>query len=498
MSIFGGLRSGVSGLFVQSQSMAMISDNIANVNTVGYKVNRPQFSSLVTSSGSERTFSSGGVQSQVARDIDQQGLLQGSTVSTDMAISGDGFFAVTDQVTEDPTSGDFEPTGDIFFTRAGEFRPDKDGNLVNAAGFTLLGFSPNATGDGFNTTNVLTALDGVNVAAQSGSPSPTTAISMAANLQASTATNGTFDIAVQTFDRQGAQRTLTLTFTKADPTVSANTWDVSAQISSGQFVDTDVSDDGGTTGSGIDDGAGAATADDEFLEQDEIDAFVGGGDYSGLAEDAIGGGGTADLGRITFNADGTLASISNDFGGAADSGVGLTGNNSMQVLVDYDGDDTTSADAAAIDIDFGSIGGADGLTQFEGTSVINTIDQNGKQFGSLSSLSVNAEGVVTALFDNGEQRQLFQVPVVTFNNPNALKPGTGNVFSQTDDSGDPVTKVAGTGGSGTIESSSLEQSTVDIADEFTKLIVTQRAFSANTRIITTADEMLQELVRVKR
>ncbi|NIR39331.1 MAG: flagellar hook-basal body complex protein, partial [Actinobacteria bacterium] len=118
----------------------------------------------------ERTFSSGGVQSQVARDIDQQGLLQGSTVSTDMAISGDGFFAVTDQVTEDPATGDFDPTGDIFFTRAGEFRPDKEGNLVNAAGFTLLGFSPNATGDGFDTTNVLTALDGVNVAAQAGTP----------------------------------------------------------------------------------------------------------------------------------------------------------------------------------------------------------------------------------------------------------------------------------------------------------------------------------------
>ncbi|MEQ8601972.1 MAG: flagellar hook protein FlgE [Marivibrio sp.] len=498
MSIFGGLRSGVSGLFVQSQSMAMISDNIANVNTVGYKINRPQFSTLVTTSGSETLFSAGGVQSKVARDIDQQGLLQASTVATDIAISGDGFFAVTDQVTQNTTTGDFDPTGDIFYTRAGEFRPDKDGNLVNAAGFTLLGFARNSADTAFNTTNVLTALDGVNVASRSATPQATSQVSTSANLQASTATAGTFDIAVQVFDRQGAQRTMTLTFTKVDPGTAANTWDVSATLSSGQFINTDVSNDDGTTASGVDDGTGADTADDSILGSDEIAAFIAGGSYAATADTAIGAGGTANLGRVTFNADGTLASVTDDHGGTANSGVALTGNNTMQVLVDYDGQNTTAADAVAIDINLGQINGADGLTQFEGTSVINNLTQNGKQFGSLASVSVNEEGVVTALFDNGEQRQLFQVPVVTFNAPNALRPQTGNVFSQTDDSGQPVVKVAGTGGAGAISGSSLEQSTVDLADEFTKLIVTQRAFSANTRIITTADEMLDELVRIKR
>jgi len=496
MSIFGGLRSGVSGLFVQSQSMAMISDNIANVNTVGYKINRPQFSTLVTTSGSETLFSAGGVQSKVARDIDQQGLLQASTVATDIAISGDGFFAVTDQVTQDAATGDFEPSGDIFYTRAGEFRPDKDGNLINAAGFTLLGFSRNSADTAFNTTNVLTALDGVNVASRSATPQATSLVSTSANLQASTATAGTFDIAVQVFDRQGAQRTMTLTFTKVDPGTAANTWDVSATLSTGQFIDTDVDDSG--PGGAIDAGAGADTAGDDILGAEETQAFVTGGDYSGTADVAIGAGGTANLGRITFNADGTLATVTDDFGGVANSGVALTGNNSMQLLIDYDGVNTTAADAVAVDINLGQINGADGLTQFEGTSVINNLTQNGKQFGSLASVSVDEEGVVTALFDNGEQRQLFQVPVVTFNAPNALRPQTGNVFSQTDDSGQPVVKVAGTGGAGGISGSSLEQSTVDLADEFTKLIVTQRAFSANTRIITTADEMLDELVRIKR
>jgi flagellar hook protein FlgE len=406
---------------------------------------------------------------------------------------------VTDEVTQNSLTNDFEPSGEIFYTRAGEFRPDKDGNLVNAAGFSLLGFSRNSADTAFNTTNVLSALDGVNVAAQSATPQPTSLVNMAANLQASTATGDTFDIAVQTFDRQGAQRTMTLTFTKVDPGTAANTWDVSAVISAGQFVDTDVSDDGNTTGSGIDDGSGGDTADDGILGSGELDAFQGTNtDYSGFAEDAIGTGNAANLGRISFNTNGTLASVTSDFGGVADSGVALTGNNTMQLLIDYDGDDTTSTDTVAIDLNLGSINGTDGLTQFEGTSVINNLTQNGKQFGSLSSVSIDEEGVVTALFDNGEQRQLFQVPIVTFNAPNALRPETGNVFSQTDDSGQPVVKTAGSGGAGQIASSSLEQSTVDLADEFTKLIVTQRAFSANTRIITTADEMLEELVRIKR
>ncbi|MEQ8442062.1 MAG: flagellar hook-basal body complex protein [Alphaproteobacteria bacterium] len=497
MSIFGGLRSGVSGLFVQSQSMAMISDNIANVNTVGYKVNRPRFSTLVTTQSSETLFASGGVQSTVGREIDAQGLLAASTASTDLAISGQGFFAVTDAVTLNSTTGVYEPTGDIFYTRSGEFRADKDGNLVNTGGFFLIGFPRNSTDTGFDVTNVLTALNGVNVASQSASPVPTSAITMSANLQASSATGDTFDISTQIFDRQGAQRTLTLTYTKIDPGTAANTWDVSATLSAGQFIDTDVTNDDGVTASGIDTDQAGSSAD--FLDTTEQTTFFGTEtDYSGFAEDAIGAGGTANLGRITFNANGTIASISDDFGGVANSGVALVGNNTMQVIVDYDGDNTTSTDAVAIDINLGTINGSDGITQFEGTSVINDITQNGKQFGSLSSVSVNNTGVLTALFDNGEQRQLFQVPLVTFNNPNGLDPRTGNVFAQTDESGQAVVKVANTGGAGLIASSSLESSTVDLADEFTKLIVTQRAFAANTRIITTADEMLDELIRAKR
>lgn len=490
MSIFGGLRSGVSGLFSQSQSMAMISDNIANVNTVGYKLNRPRFSTLVTTQASESLFASGGVQSSVGREIDQQGLLQASTNSTDIAISGKGFYAVTDAVTLNSTTGVYEPTGDIFYTRAGEFRADKDGNLVNAGGFFLMGFPRNATDTGFNVTNVLTALNGVNVASQSATPVASSTVALSANLQASTATSGTFDTSIQIFDRQGAQRTLTLTFTKIDPATAANTWNVSGTLSGGVFIDPDTNNDGTQTDTD--------TTANNFLDSTETATFVGAGSYAASGDTAIATA-TQNFGSVVFNADGTLSAVNNDpVGAAANSGIAFTGNNTMQVLVDYDSDNTTSADVVALDINLGTINGSDGLTQFEGTSVINDITQNGKQFGSLSSVSVNETGIVTALFDNGEQRQTFQVPLVTFNNPNGLSPRTGNVFAQTDSSGQAVVKVANTGGAGTIASASLESSTVDLADEFTKLIVTQRAFAANTRIITTADEMLDELIRAKR
>jgi flagellar hook protein FlgE len=486
MSIFGGLRSGVSGLFVQSQSMAMISDNIANVNTVGYKLNRPQFSTLVTAQSSETLFASGGVQSKVGREIDQQGLLSASTNSTDIAISGSGFYAVTDQVTLNTTSGVYEPTGDILYTRAGEFRADKDGNLVNAGGFFLLGFPRNATDTGFDVTNVLTALDGVNVASQSASPVSTSSIALSANLQASTATAGTFDTSVQIFDRQGAQRTLTMTFTKSG--AAANTWTITGAVSTGtSLVDVDSNDDGTV---GIDDGSPGGTAGDGILSDgdEETDSAA---DTALIANGAT-------LGTITFNANGTLASVASTTAGGNIAVAGNAASGILDIVIDFDNSAATTDDREAIGIDFGTVNGSDGLTQFEGTSVINDITQNGKQFGTLSSVSVSEAGVVTALFDNGEQRQIFQVPLVTFNNPNGLSPRTGNVFAETDDSGQAVVKVANTGGAGIIASASLESSTVDLADEFTKLIVTQRAFAANTRIITTADEMLDELIRAKR
>ena len=200
MSLFGGIRAAVSGLFSQSQSLGMIGDNIANVNTVGFKAVRPRFSTLVTASGSETLHSPGGVQSNVLREIDQQGLLEAADSSTDIAISGDGFFPVNSNATA---------TGEFLFTRAGSFRADEDGNLVNAAGFFLLGFQ--VTNQIPQQTNVLSQLQVVNIANQSAAPSATSTVDIGANLQASAATGATFDLSVPLLDQQGTSHTFTLT-----------------------------------------------------------------------------------------------------------------------------------------------------------------------------------------------------------------------------------------------------------------------------------------------
>ena len=123
---------------------------------------------------------------------------------------------------------------------------------------------------------------------------------------------------------------------------------------------------------------------------------------------------------------------------------------------------------------------------------------NGALFGSLSSVNINEQGVVVANFDNGITKNLYKLPLATFTNANGLQAKTGNAFISTDDSGDFNLQEASVGGAGLVASSSLEASTVDLAEEFTNMIITQRAFSASARIITTADEMLEELIRLKR
>lgn len=156
-----------------------------------------------------------------------------------------------------------------------------------------------------------------------------------------------------------------------------------------------------------------------------------------------------------------------------------------------------SADLA-INFDFGTIGQADGLTQFAAAYNPTFIDTDGAAFGQFSGVTISEAGLVTALFENGDIRPIFKIPVATFPNPNGLGSNTGNVYNQTDFSGLFFMRTAGTGGAGAVQSSVLESSTVDIAKEFTTMITTQRAYSASAKIISTADEMLNELVRIKR
>ncbi len=152
----------------------------------------------------------------------------------------------------------------------------------------------------------------------------------------------------------------------------------------------------------------------------------------------------------------------------------------------------------AVDFNFGTINQADGLVQFAAAYNPTFIDTDGAGFGQFSGVTIGEDGLVTALFENGDIRPVFKIPVATFPNPGGLGANTGNVFTQTDFSGLFFLRTAGTGGAGKVQNSVLEASTVDIAKEFTQMITTQRAFSASAKILTTADEMLDDLVRIKR
>ena len=141
---------------------------------------------------------------------------------------------------------------------------------------------------------------------------------------------------------------------------------------------------------------------------------------------------------------------------------------------------------------------ANGLTQFAAAYSPSFIDTDGAAFGQFSGVTISEGGVVTALFANGDVRPIFKIPIATFPNPNGLGANSGNVYNQTDMSGLMFMRGAGTGGAGKVQMSVLESSTVDIAKEFTTMITTQRAYSASAKIISTANEMLEELMRVKR
>jgi flagellar hook protein FlgE len=162
--------------------------------------------------------------------------------------------------------------------------------------------------------------------------------------------------------------------------------------------------------------------------------------------------------------------------------------------VDFDGD----IDVERIAIDLGTLGETGGITQFGTDFSPNFIDQDGARFGLFSGISIDETGLVSALYDNGEQRPIYRLPLVTFVNPNGLQAQSGNAWNATQASGDATLRRADSGPAGGIVQASLEASTVDIGEEFTRMIVVQRAYSAATQIISTADEMMEELVRIKR
>lgn len=519
MSILGAMYSAVSGLFANSNALGIISDNIANANTIGYKETSTNFSTLVTQSGSPSLYSPGGVTSSPYRNIDQQGVLQASSSPTDLAISGGGFFIVNNNSNSS--------NGTYSFTRAGSFRVDANGNLKNAAGLYLQGqplttAQAQAIANGslsqFNATS-LTTLQTVNVNGIGGTATPTSTVSiLGANLPASdTASSPARAMTVPVFDSQGIEHDMTLNFARATSTENFNIAGMAAgQTYTFSYPGGSVTT-GATAGNALSDVVAALTgvlpagytatvasgqlqianSSGVSLTGDTLTAATGSQTITaGNAGTPIANTWTVSASipnagatsvtlsgnAVAFNADGTLNTAGTTF-------------NSLSVA--WDPSVTGGTSPQSISFDLGTNGTATGLAQLGSNYDSGQISQDGVKFGNFTGVSVDQNGIVTANFDNGMHRAIYIVPLATFSNPDGLDPATGNTYMQTTTSGTPQLRQAGIGTAGQIAPSELEDSTVDIATEFSNLIVTQRAYEANSKIITTSDQMLQALMSVK-
>lgn len=476
MSINSALLAGVSGLTANSAALAAISQNIANVNTVGYKRTSAEFSTLVNSQNQGAGYSAGGVLANTRNFISQTGQLQRTTSSTDLGIAGQGFFVTTEKP-EDLDAGDAR-----LFTRAGAFRVDSFGYLKNTANLYLQGWPVDSEGAIATDPSDLGKLRSINVGSVGGTADATTRAQLNANLRSSqkvsadfatysvtTKSMSTYDavsgagfkpdfqITVPASDSKGGQRTLSFSFLK---TGNPNEWLAELHVIPASDIDN------GTTPSN----------------------------------------GILKSGKVLFTQDGRL-----DVDGmkALTAGTALFDDPSAATISLNSSDSTVTASATApkwktslgIDdqtISFDLSASAGGLTQYDSDSIVQAVTTNGTAFGNLSNIEIDEEGFVTAIFDNGVTRRIAQLALATFTSADSLTPARGNAYRVSQGSGTYNLKTPGGGGAGLIGASQLEASTVDLSAEFTGLITTQRAYSASSKIITTADEMLAELISIKR
>jgi flagellar hook protein FlgE len=462
MSINSALLAGASGLISNSSALAAISDNIANVNTVGYKRANSVFTPLYDAGGSTSTrYSAAGVRSVARLAIGESGLLTAGTSTTDLAISGRGFFVVRDT----PTAGTNDP---VAFTRAGRFTADDEGFLRNDAGMYLSGWPVAADGTVPQNPSDLNTLETINLSSIGGAAEATTTMTINANLQSSqtvsaaeaTYAAGTsannmasgnvtpdFQRSVPFYDSVGGVRSLTISLLKSS---TPNQWHAEIHM----VPPGDIA-----TGAGLVDGQ-MATGTVAFDAQGRLD---------------------------TTN---TTLPTSLDF--LSSTNTAALGANQFQWAA------ATGVDAQSVELDFGSPNAPGGFTQYDSPSALLSTNVNGSAFGNFASVDVDEDGFVFAKFTNGIVRKIYQVPVATFVNPDGLEAQSGGTFTVTPESGAYTLSPPGLGMAGNIAASTLESSNVDLATEFTSLITTQRAYSASSKIITTADEMLDEAIRMKR
>jgi len=406
------LFAGVSGLRAHQTMTDVVANNIANVNTVGFKASRVQFadtlSQLLQGASGSGEATAGINPQQVGLGVNvsstnrtfTQGSSQLTGRSTDVAITGDGFFAVNLGVQQ-------------LYTRAGSFSFDDSGLLTDPTGGVVQGW--NAAQDG--SININAPVEGLQVPVNSTLPPIiTTNVTMRGNLDESLAIGEGQSTAIDVVDGLGESHRMSFDFVKT----AANTWDMTVTDPVGVVL--------GTTSISFDPANGLLT--------------------------------TAVTPTFTYTP------------------VGGT--------------------AFTFDVDLGPAGAGTSLTQFSGSSSAQAIDQDGLEIGNLRSFAIGSDGTLTGVFSNGQTSTLGQLSIMTFSNPAGLIGAGESRFRGTNSSGQALIGIPNAGGRGGISAGTLEMSNVDLSEEFTSLIIAQRGFQANARLITNADEMIQELVNLKR
>jgi flagellar hook protein FlgE len=418
--------SGLSGLSAYSGALNIVGNNLANLNTAGFKTSDVSFEDLVT-----RTF--GGVATNGAGNpmqvglgtlpnsisgIFSQGAIQNSSESTNVALEGNGFFVVGDTAE------------DRFYTRAGTFFFNNDGYLVNPTGKYVLGYTQK---DANNNIIASGALQQIFLPSNTTSaPQATTEVEIFANLDVRSVPTSTYTASTTIYDSKGAPHTLTITFTHNGLNAGGNDeWAYSAAIPDADTVT-------GAVGSGI---LGTGT-----LEFDNTGTLVTPAADVTLTTPAFANGAAA----LTF--DWILYDV-----------------NGTPIITGYPIPSTTSA-----------------------------TNTDGFPPGNLTSIIINSDGVLEGVFDNGQVEQLAQVAIAQFNNPKGLLRMGRNLYAETNASGTPSIGAADTGGRGTVIGSALESSNVDIAVEFTRMLVFQRGYQANSKIITASDTLTQTAIGLVR
>lgn len=421
MSIYSIMRTGVSGMAAQASRLGAVGDNIANVNTVGYKRASVEFSSLI-SEGNHAEYNSGGVSSGTRYAITDEGLPMGSSYPSSLAISGNGFFVVSD------------PGGTNYMTRAGNFILDGNKDLVNKGGFYLMGY-PLRNGDPTVVANSLDGMERVNLSKISYQSEPTrtgsfegvlnsnSAVVPAGTLPSDNVAGSTYSskASIVTYDNLGNKKMLDVYMSKTG--TAPDTWEVSVF--------------------------------------DQSTATAGGFPYGAAGSPPLA---TATL---AFNGVGELTTAPATFNVNIPGGATAT--------IDFSAISQVATDETALEL---------------------SVDGNAPS--AVEDMEIAGDGTVYAIFENGARLATYRIPLATVPSPDQLTPGSGNVYSASQLSGDVIVGFPETGSFGTVISGALEQSNVDLATELTAMIEAQRSYTANSKTFQTGSELLDVLVNLKR